>query len=119
MLTEKKTIGNFGEQLARDFLIRHGYRIIDSNKKIGHREIDIIAKTGFFTVFVEVKTLANNRIPAEEALTRHQIRILKKTISSYCYSYRLPTRNTRLDFISINIDRKTKVVKIRHYPNIY
>jgi len=119
MLTAKKTIGNFGEQIARDFLARRGYKIIDSNKKIGRREIDIITAINGTMVFVEVKTLATAWLtPAEEMLTRRQIEIIKKAIHLYCRNYRINMDNTRLDFISININRQTKKAKLKHYLDI-
>lgn len=51
----KKT-GDKGEQLAVDFLIENGYKILARNFRSGKAEIDIIAKKNEFIVFVEVKT---------------------------------------------------------------
>jgi putative endonuclease len=119
MLTFKKTIGNFGEQLACDFLLKRGYAIIFRNKRIDRREIDIVAKIKKTTVFVEVKTLAqNNNTPAEESLSRRQIELLKSAIHSYCRIYKTPSTQVRFDFISININRKLNSAKIRHYQDI-
>jgi putative endonuclease len=115
----KKTIGRFGEDLAADFLLKRGYAIIDRNIKIGHGEIDLIASKQSELVFVEVKTIASQKMgPADEALKHRQIKILKKTISCYCQINRLNQLKTRLDFISVDIDRLRKTAKIRHYKNI-
>ena len=51
----KKT-GDKGEQLAVDFLIENGYKILERNFRSGKAEIDIIARKNEFIVFVEVKT---------------------------------------------------------------
>ena len=55
-----KSLGNFGESLARQYLISLGYKILEENfrNKIG--EIDIIAKDGKTICFVEVKTRQNS-----------------------------------------------------------
>jgi putative endonuclease len=119
MLTIKKTIGNFGEQLARDFLIRRGYKIIDCNKKVGRREIDIIAANNGTLVFVEVKTLVSITAAAEEALSRRQIEIIKKAISLFCRDKRIDLGKTRLDFICIKIDRFSRKANLKHYRDIY
>ncbi|MDD5528351.1 MAG: YraN family protein [Patescibacteria group bacterium] len=120
MLTAKKIIGNFGEQLACDFLTRRGYLIIGRNKKIGRREIDIIAALNGNIVFVEVKTLAAaGMAPAEDALTRRQIETLKKAIRLYCWSNRIKMDNARLDFVSVKINRCAKTAKLKHYPDIF
>ena len=52
-----KEIGKYGENLAKDFLIKKGWKIIETNfhySKIA--EIDIIAKKDNIIHFVEVKT---------------------------------------------------------------
>lgn len=120
VLTVKKTIGNFGEQLACDFLIRRAYQIIDRNKKIGRREIDIIAANNGVLVFVEVKTTAMIMgAAAEEALSRGQIETIKKAISLYCRGNRIDLNKTQLDFICIKINRFSQKAILKHYRNIY
>ncbi len=51
----KKT-GDKGEQVAVDFLIENGYKILERNFRSGKSEIDIIARKNELIVFVEVKT---------------------------------------------------------------
>jgi putative endonuclease len=117
-MTITKNIGNFGEQLARDFLLKRGYKIIASNTKLGHGEIDIIAQFREITVFVEVKTLLGFQTNAEESLSRRQIIKLKQVISVYRQQKTIGPNVIRLDFIAINLDRNTKQARIRHYPDI-
>ena len=119
MLTKKKTIGNFGEQLACEFLVKRGYQIVSQNERSGHKELDIIARLGKMIVFVEVKTLAGtNSAPAEEALSRDQVETIKKAINSYCCRHRIKDGSTRFDFIAVNINRFTKTVRLKHYIDI-
>lgn len=51
-----KSIGNKGEDLASDFLIKKGYTIFERNYYIRNAEIDIIATKDDYIVFIEVKT---------------------------------------------------------------
>lgn len=51
-----KAIGNFGELLSRNFLIEHGYTILEENFSCSFGEIDIIARDGKYICFIEVKT---------------------------------------------------------------
>ena len=51
-----KEIGDYGEAIARRYLRRRLYRILETNYKTKHGEIDIIAKKGRYIVFCEVKT---------------------------------------------------------------
>jgi putative endonuclease len=56
---EKKTIGTIGEQIAADYLIKDGYKIIARNWVFNHKELDIVALKDDNIVFVEVKTRNN------------------------------------------------------------
>lgn len=51
-----KDIGDYGEALAVKYLKRRLYRIVETNYKAKHGEIDIIASKGRYIVFVEVKS---------------------------------------------------------------
>jgi putative endonuclease len=115
----KKTIGHFGENLAKNFLIKRGYKIIDCNAKISYCELDIVTIYKNEIVFVEVKTLASDKMgPADEALKHRQIKILKRAISLYCWQHRLNREKSRLDFISIDLNRMAQTAKLKHYKNI-
>ena len=115
----KKTIGKFGENIAKDYLKRHGYEIIDVNKKLGNPEIDIISKYKKELVFIEVKTRTSlNLGSADEALRSSQIKTLKKAISRYSFLKKISLATARLDLVSIDINREKKIAKIKHYKNI-
>ncbi len=51
-----KRLGAAGENKARKFLKRAGYKIIEKNYKCPFGEVDIIAQKGDVLAFVEVKT---------------------------------------------------------------
>ncbi len=56
MWSEKRKLGNIGEDFCVKHLVKHGYSILDRNylKKWG--EIDVVAKKNGIIHFVEVKT---------------------------------------------------------------
>ena len=55
-MTDKKEIGNFGEDFTSKFLKKSGYKILERNYHSRYGEIDIIASKGAVLAFVEVKT---------------------------------------------------------------
>ncbi len=57
---EKRTLGDFGETKAVNFLRRKGYKIIQRNFVCRFGEIDIIAQKGNYLAFVEVKLRKNS-----------------------------------------------------------
>ena len=55
MPNDKRILGAFGEDMAEQYLRRHGYKIIGRNFSCRFGEIDIIAQKGKYLAFVEVK----------------------------------------------------------------
>ncbi len=59
-------LGAAGEELAARYIADLGWRIVDRNVRIGHCEIDIVARDGEELVFVEVRTRRDNPVAAPE-----------------------------------------------------
>lgn len=61
-------LGKRGESYACWWLRRHrGMKILETNYRHGHHEIDIIARDGLVTVFVEVRTLTDDYLQSPSA----------------------------------------------------
>lgn len=56
MSSQKRALGQAGEQLAQRHLQAAGYEIVQTNWRCAHGEIDIIARKDEVLVFVEVRT---------------------------------------------------------------
>ena len=63
----KKLLGKVGEDKAAAFLKKQGIKVLERNYKNAFGEIDIIAKDGEYTGFIEVKTRKSDAFgqPAE------------------------------------------------------
>lgn len=117
ILTEKRKIGNIGERAAAKFLKKEGYRIIKKNYVALGNEIDIIARRGDITAFVEVKARSVKSIgafeprPASAVTADKQAKIIKA--ASYFKAYEKGTEKMRFDVIEVYLD-DNKVVDVKH-----
>ncbi len=69
-MTEKRRLGDRGEDYTARFLQKQGYTITGRNWHSRYGEIDIIAENGEYLLFVEVKTRkAGSMVPGELAVT--------------------------------------------------
>ena len=64
--TAKQKTGDRGERRAALWLFLRGYRILERDYRVGHRDIDVIAKKGGLLVFVEVKTRTDTNTAAPQ-----------------------------------------------------
>ena len=79
-------LGKWGEEYAVGYLRDKGYEIIQQDWRIGHRDIDIIARTPDRTtvVFVEVKTRTSDIITKpEDAIDIRKIRNIGIAATAY------------------------------------
>ena len=96
-------LGKWGEQYAADYLQSIGYDIIERDGRIGHRDIDIIARTGDGTtvVFVEVKTRTSDVVTKpDDAVDIKKIRNIGYAANNYIKTKGI-VDEVRFDIISI------------------
>ncbi|PJA97767.1 MAG: YraN family protein [Ignavibacteriales bacterium CG_4_9_14_3_um_filter_30_11] len=120
-MTDKKKIGNKGEELAAELLTKKNYKIIDKNYRFGKGEIDIICEDteSKNLVFVEVKSRTNlNFGDPIFALTKRKMAQLRKIADSYLYEKKLDDIDCRFDVITILYKLKEKP-EIKHYKNAF
>ena len=115
----RQKVGKFGENIARDYLLRRGYKIIGLNQKISFKEVDIIARDGETLVFIEVKTRLSQIFGgADDAFDFRKLSNLKEALELYIYKNNFDGNLARLDFVSVDISRQKKKAKIKHYKDI-
>ena len=100
-----RTAGNLGEDEAVRVLKKMGYKIIERNFTVRGGEIDIIAKEGEYTCFVEVRMRKSNSYgsPAETIDLRKQKRIIKAA-QLYAMKNAIYDSPMRFDVVLINAD---------------
>ena len=92
-MNQKDKLGKEGEQAARDFLISKGYTIRETNWRVGHLEIDIVAQepAAQRLHIIEVKTRTSvEHYDPMESINRRKINNLVNAANGYISLHRLP-----------------------------
>ena len=102
-MAQHNQLGKWGEEYAANYLLGKGYDILERDWRIGHRDIDIIARSPECdtVVFVEVKTRTNDVVTdPRDAVDLRKIRSIGWAANAY-----VKQRNVidllRFDIISI------------------
>jgi putative endonuclease len=115
---DKIELGIKGESLAEEYLKDLGYEIVNRNERVGHSDIDILARDGEVLVFVEVRTKSDgDRGMPEETLTERKLTRMKKTAELYIAFHRYQGA-ARMDGICIILDKEDEVQHFKHYRGI-
>lgn len=107
-------VGVTGERLAAKYLERKGYEILERGYRPRHGEIDIVARDGKTTVFVEVKTRTGERHGTpEESVGAGKVRRLLRAVGQYVSAEAID--DYRVDVVAILLNRETGTAHVRHY----
>jgi putative endonuclease len=118
--TSNRSVGQWGETVAAEYLMDHGYTILDRNARTSHGEIDLVARQGSVTVFVEVKTRTSNRFgPPETAITGKKRAHIIASCQAYLQLHPELDGDCRLDVVAIQHDRSNKVTSLVHFENAF
>jgi putative endonuclease len=120
-MSESQLLGQKGEELAADFLIAAGYKILFRNWNWGPNEIDIIAENNDFIVFVEVKTRsADYLVDPGAAINRDKRRKIITAANGYLLRFKID-KEARFDIITViqSIDsHKIDHIEDAFYPTL-
>ena len=101
-------LGSAGERMAERFLSKQGYHILARNYRTPYGEIDLIAREGRETVFIEVRTRRGKNFGSPiESLTRNKILHWEKAASCYLQKKSGFDQPFRFDFVGIDLSEIT------------
>ena len=104
MTMQRQNLGKSGENRAVEELERRGYAILARRYRTRHGEIDVVARDGETTVFVEVKARTTGEFGlAAEAVTPWKQRRLVSMATDYLARHRLTGRPCRFDVVAIDV----------------
>jgi len=114
--------GRDGENEAKIFLEKLGFKFVEANYKNKIGEIDLIMTDGDTLVFVEVKlkTGVNSGNP-EDMIDTRKLYQIKRTAESWAVENGLNIYKQKLRIDAVCIVKKTDntIERINHYKNLY
>jgi putative endonuclease len=128
--TEKRKIGDLGENIACKFLVKRGFEIVEKNYNKKWGEIDIIARKGQKLHFVEVKSVSHlpvsyetDNYKPEDNLHPWKLQRLSRVIQTYLLGYkgnRYVTYETdwQFDVAVVYLDIKSMKARVNYMEDI-
>jgi putative endonuclease len=111
-MAEHNIVGQIGEETACQIMRKKGFRVVETNWRFGHLEMDIIAINRKEIAFVEVKTRTStfgNKRP-EEYVDNLKRRRMAAAANAYIKFHKIELV-PRFDIIGISMDPNTYAVK--------
>lgn len=118
-MAEHNTLGKVGEHAACELLIAHGLVIRETNWRLNHLEIDIVAHDPARNVLhiVEVKTRSMvEHFDPMQSITRRKISNLVNAANGYLRHYRL---RCAIQYDVIFVIGKPGNFQIQYIPNAF
>ena len=115
---KRRDTGILGEKLAKDFLKKRGYRILETNYRCPEGEIDIVAKHKDSLVFIEVRTKTSLGFGSpEESITPAK----QEKMRAAAFHYRQTHNNLppvwRIDVVAVELNQKGEPSRIELIEN--
>jgi len=121
MRTHPGQIGKWGESIAFEYLCEKGYKIVATGFRSRFGEIDIIAESGEYLTFTEVKTRkSKNFAYAREFVDKNKQRKIIAT-AKFWLAKRKTNLQPRFDVIEVYAENgeNTESPEINHIENAF
>ena len=116
---DRRSVGKAGEEIACKYLEENGFIIQGRNWRTRSGELDIIARQGKVTVFVEVKARRGKSFGRpEESVTPDKARRIRRLATEYLASAAY-TPEVRFDVISLMLDPDNNLLELHYIPDAF
>jgi len=117
-MAKHNKVGILGEKLAREFLEKNGYKILEQNYKTRYAEIDLVAQKKGVLVFVEVRTkIGENFGTPEDTINKQKLWKVLQNAKSYT-AFQNWSGPARIDAVCIVLRPDFSIKRLNHYENI-
>ena len=123
-MSRHNVIGKIGEEMAKEYLEKQGYKILEQNYRTKYAEIDLVARksAGLFglkkLVFVEVRAkIGENFGSPEDTINKAKLKKVLQNAKAYA-AFNKWQGPCRIDAICIVLNQDFSVRRLNHYENI-
>ena len=110
-MAEHNELGKKGEELAVEFLLNEGYKILDRNWTFQKAEIDIIAQKENILAVIEVKTRSSSDFGLPQDFVKSKkIQLLIKAVNAYINDREIDFE-IRFDIIAVQKDGESFAIE--------
>ena len=117
--TEKRKLGDTGENIACDFLKKRGFEIVERNYLRKWGEIDIITKKSGLIHFIEVKSVTHgtSEYRPEDNMHPWKLKRLSRAMQTYLLDRKLDC-DWQLDLITVKMDQQNRKARVEIIENV-
>ena len=117
--TEKRKLGDIGENIACNFLKRRGFEILERNYSKKWGEIDIVTKRAGLIHFVEVKSVTHgtSEYRPEDNMHPWKLKRLSRAMQTYLLDRKLNC-DWQLDLVTVKIDQQNRTARVELIENV-
>jgi putative endonuclease len=132
--SKSQRIGELGEDIACNYLVKHGFSILERNYTKKWGEIDIIAEKWNKRYFIEVKSKSvsdlyfvfspksiwqeNETNRPEENMHIWKMKRLRRVVETYLINKRLGSVHWQFDLLVVYIDIEKRLARVKIVDNI-
>jgi putative endonuclease len=112
-------LGQQGENLAAEELVRSGYEIVARNWRCQIGEVDIVARRDDVVHFFEVRTRRGREYGTpEESVTPAKRQRMIDVALTYLGEHGLTDTDWRVGFVAVELDRAGQLARLEVYDSI-
>lgn len=116
---DRHATGTLGEEMALEYLLQRGYKLLERNWRCRYKEVDLIMKGADGLHIVEVRTRrAPTAVEPEQTVDRWKRRNLEAAANSYLRSAEI-TDPVHFDIVSIVLDGSGRALRLSHIPDAF
>jgi putative endonuclease len=117
-ITNKRLVGNTGEQAVEKWLALNDFKILARNYQIRYGEVDLIAQKGEVIAFIEVKTRKTEYFPTSLVVNKSKQLKIIKAAKHFVLLNQIRDKVLRFDIATVLLKENGQSV-VTYIPNAF